>query len=364
MAPDANAGDAVPALKRPLLTIAVPTFNRAEQLAQLLAVLETQLRELPPDSPLVEVLVSNNASGDATSNVIGHAQSKFASLPASHLFTAHTHAENIGADANFVSCYRRAQGNFLWICGDDDLLAPGALAMVLRPLQNADGTAADVDLIYATSYGFREDYLAERQGDPFHRRFHTVRSAHDFAMVVNIMFTFISGMIVNKARLESLPHEAPEAFIGTNLVQLSWSLPLLLHYRRSIVLWERPVAARIGNAHGYSIGRVFGEQLAAIVERVLPNRPDLSGPILNFALRRWFPSILIDVRSSGNDTLQLEEAHDSLRRVFGGNLRYWIFTYPALAWPLPGAKLYTRLTAALSKLIYMAHLPGFWKKQT
>jgi len=96
----------------------------------------------------------------------------------------------------------------------------------------------------------------------------------------------------------------------------------------------------------------------------LPGRPDLSAPILNFMLRRWFPSILLDVRSSGNQTLQLGEAHNALRQTFGRNPRYWLFTYPALTWPLPLAKLYTRATTALSKLIYMAHLPGFWRKQT
>jgi abequosyltransferase len=359
-----HVGDA-----RPLLTLAIPTFNRSEQLAQLLAVLETQLRELPvgfsrENGPLVEVLISNNASADTTAEIVAQAQSRFAMLSVPNIFTPVHQPENIGADANFAFCYRRAQGTFLWICGDDDLLAPGALSTVLGHLQNHDGTPAEIDLIYATSYAFRSDYLGERQHDPFDRRFHTITSAHQFAMVVNIMFTFISGIIVNKARLETLPHEAPEAFIGTNLVQLSWSLPLLLHHRRSIVLWQRPVAGHVGGAHGYSFGRVFGEQLSSIAQRILPNRPDLYGPILNFALRRWFPSIVIDVRGSTNETLQLAEAESLLRRVFGHNPRYWIFTYPALAWPLPVAKLYTRFTAALSKIIYMAHLPGFWKKQT
>jgi glycosyltransferase involved in cell wall biosynthesis len=348
---------------KPLLTLAVPTFNRAAQLAQLLSVLEAQLLALPTHTAAqIELLVSDNASTDATHAVIAEAQQRLAA--AGLTLTAYHHAENIGADANFASCYRRARGHFFWLLGDDDLLTPNALAEVLPHLHNADGSPSELDLLYATSYGFRSDHLAERQSDKFHRRFHTFRSAREFAMVVNIMFTFISGIIVNKSHLESVPHEDPEAFIGTNLVQLSWSLPLLLHHRRSIALWTRPVAARIGNAHGYSFGHVFGEQLDANIARLLPNRKDLSAPILNFALRRWFPSILIDVRSYSTDSLQLTEAHTVLRRAFGHNPRYWLFTYPALAWPLPLAKLYTRLTAALSKLIYIVYLPGFWRRQT
>ena len=197
-----------------------------------------------------------------------------------------------------------------------------------------------------------------------HRQFHTFTNARTFAKVVNIMFTFISGMIVNKGRLEQIAHEEPSALIGTNLVQLSWSLPLLPHFRRGIAVWDRPVAARQGRAHGYSLGRVFGEKLASTVERLLPGRKDLSAPILNFALRRWFPSVLLAIRADRNTTLQLEEAHGVLSRVFRRNSRYWIFTYPALAWPLPLAQLYTRLTEAVSKGMYMVQMPGFWRKRT
>jgi glycosyltransferase involved in cell wall biosynthesis len=343
---------------RPLLTIAIPTYNRADHLAGLLAVLEPQLAELPQ----IELLISDNASSDATPDVIAALARRMS--PAGATLAAYRHAENVGADANFVSCYRRAHGHFFWICGDDDLIVPGAIAQVLEHLQTPDGQPAELDLVYATSYGFREDPVSEWQGDPMHRRFHTLRDARHFAMVVNIMFTFISGIIVNKARLEAVPHEEPEAFLGTNLVQLSWSLPLLLHHRRSLVLWERPIAARVGNAHGYELGKVFGEQLASNVQRLLPNRADLSGPILNFALRRWLPSVVIDARAAGNEDLGLHDADTALRRAYGSNPRYWIFTWPALALPLPLAKLYTRATAALSKLIYIAHLPGFWRKQT
>jgi abequosyltransferase len=343
---------------RPLLTIAIPTWNRANDLAILLAVLEPQLAAYPQ----VEVLVSDNASEDTTPQLLAETQERFAAQGST--LVVQRHAVNIGSDANFVSCYHRARGRFFWLCGDDDIIVPGGLAQVMQHLQDTTGRPAEVDLLYVTSYGFREDYQRERQTDPLGRRFHTIRSAKTFSMVVNIMFTFISGIIVNKERLESLPHEDPTALIGTNLVQLSWSLPLLLHYRRSIVLWERPVAARQGNANGYSLGQVFGEHLAGNLARLLPGRPDLSAPILNFTLRRWFPSILLDVRGAGNQTLRLGEAHSALRRIFGRNPRYWLFTYPALAWPLPLARLYTRVTAALSRLIYIAHLPGFWRKQT
>ena len=343
---------------RPLLTIAIPTFNRASQLGTLLAVLEPQVAH----QTQVEILVSDNGSADGTPEVIATAAERFRRVGA--VLHTHRQATNIGSDANFAFCFAQAAGRFFWMCGDDDLLVAPAIADVLALIRRPDGGPAELDMIYATSYGFREDPRAERVADPLGRQVHTIADAQTFATVVNIMFTFISGLVVNKERLESLPHETPEMLIGTNLVQLSWSLPLLLHHRRSAVLWTRPVAARVGGAHGYSLGRVFGRQLSGVVSRLLPGRPDLAARILNMALRRWFPSVLVEFRGAAGDHLQLGEAHTELKAVYGGNLRYWIFTYPALNLPLPLARHFLTLSAIVNRLIYTLQVPGFWRKRS
>lgn len=344
--------------RQPLLTIAVPTYNRAAELCELLDVLRAQLA----DAPEVELLVSDNASTDETQTVLAEEQPKYAECGAR--MEVHRHNSNIGADANFAFCFRQARGRFFWMCGDDDRIVPGALEQVLALLKTAQGEPAELDMIYATSYGFRRDWRAEERVDPLGRHVHIIRDARTFSKVVNIMFTFISGMVVNRERLMSLPHEDPAAFLGTNLVQLSWTLPLLLHHRRSAVVWTRPVAARVGHAHGYSLGHVFGTQLKSAVERLLPGRPDLSEPIVNFALRRWFPSMILDVRKAGNTSLQLDAAPRSLEAAYGKNPRYWLFTWPALRMPLPLARAYTRLTAWYCKMVYIITVPHFWKKET
>lgn len=345
---------ATDAATAPLLTIAIPTYHRAETLALLLTTLEEQVAAYPQ----VEVLVSDNASPDHTPEVVEQFRQRYAERGVT--LRGQRHAENIGADGNFASVYAGARGKYLWVCGDDDLIVPGGLALVMPHLTGPE----EVDLIYASSYGFRNDPVAERETDPMGRTFHTFRSAKIFARVVNIMFTFISGIIVNRERLESLPHLSPQEFVGTNLVQLSWSLPLLLHHRRSVALWQRPVAARQGHAHGYSLGKVFGDNLSANVTRLLAGRPDLVAAILDPTLRRWFPSILIDLRSSRNDSMKLDEVQQHLGRVYGGNFRYWLFTWPVLAMPLAPAKLWQKAGAAVSKAVYVLTVPGFWRKES
>jgi glycosyltransferase involved in cell wall biosynthesis len=343
--------------ERPLLTIAVPTYNRAEDLEGLLEVLEPQLAEFPQ----VELLVSDNGSTDKTAEMLQAAGERFAASGAR--LEIHRQRVNLGADGNFAFCYAQARGRFFWLCGDDDRIVPGALKEVVALLQTPEGEPAELDLVYATSYSFEKDWRKERRGDPFGRQVQMIRDPRTLAKIVNVMFTFISGIIVNKERLETVPHEDPSAFLNTNLVQLSWALPLLLHHRRSAVLWTRPVAGRVGNANGYALGEVFGERLANAVNRILPNRPDLSNPILNFSLRRWFPTVLMDLRTAGNKTMHLDTVNTSLRRIYSGNPRYWIFTWPVTWLPLPLARFYVRLSTIFNKMLYVAIVPGFLRRQ-
>jgi hypothetical protein len=256
-----------------------------------------------------------------------------------------------------------ARGQYFWLCGDDDLPVPNALEDLLAHLRSAE-----YDLIYATSYGYRHDWRAERHGDPLGRLSHTINDPMRFALVVNIMFTFISGMIVNKSRLlalqeQGLQIEDPSSFAGTHLTQLSWTLPLLRRHRKSLVLWQRPVACRLGHNGGYELARIFGEGLIAVTSRCLPDRPDLASAITNPAIRRWFPSVIYDIRSSGNENFSLDQAHTALRRAFGGNYRYWLFTYPVLILPLPLAKIWLKMGEALSRVVSIIAIPGLWRKR-
>lgn len=344
---------------RPLLTLAIPTYNRADTLDKLLTILLPQLAEFPGE---VELIVSDNASPDNTLEIVELQRRAYdhAGIP----FHIIRNPQNLGPDGNFLGCFRRATGTFFWICGDDDLIVPGGVAQVLALLRGPGGQPADIDLVYTTSYSFRDDYLAEQQTDPYGRNLHTITDARRFVQIVNIMFTFVGAMIVNRDRLATIPHEDPKLFAGTNLIQLSWVLPLLTQFRKAYVLWTRPIAARQGHANGYSLGKVFGENLIQTLHRALPSRPALSETIINFALRRWFPDILLELRINADPTLRFQEAPAQLRAAYRSNIRFWIFTWPVLVLPLPLARLWQKAGSAFSKVVYAVLVPGFWRKQT
>jgi glycosyltransferase involved in cell wall biosynthesis len=100
---------------KPLLTIAVPTFNRASCLRELLSLLADQLK----DQPRVELIISDNASPDETPAVV----QEFIANGLRVRYLRNT--KNIGPDANFLQCFEQASGKHIWLFGDDDLVTPG-----------------------------------------------------------------------------------------------------------------------------------------------------------------------------------------------------------------------------------------------
>jgi glycosyltransferase involved in cell wall biosynthesis len=115
---------------KPLVTVAIPTYERPDLLRRALGSVANQTYEN------IEVLVSDNASpGDATDRVIEAFRLQIPNL------TYTKHATNIGSIANFQSLLRRASGlYFMWLA-DDDEISPTYIESLVGLLES-DATAA------------------------------------------------------------------------------------------------------------------------------------------------------------------------------------------------------------------------------
>ena len=107
----------------PLLSICIPTYNRAELLRLALLSLISQVRELNDE---VELVVSDNCSPDHTQEVVQWAQQQ---IPIRY----HRNNENIGVARNIlVATNELAKGEFCWIIGDDDMVIKGKVAKLIN----------------------------------------------------------------------------------------------------------------------------------------------------------------------------------------------------------------------------------------
>ena len=133
---------------KPLLSICIPTYNRAELLRSALLSLMPQLKELEGE---VELVVSDNCSTDDTRQVVEWAR-QFGPL------RYHRNSENIGAIPNILALADRlAAGEYCWLLGDDEMLRPGAVAKVVEILK----AHAELDYVYVN---YSMDGFERREG--------------------------------------------------------------------------------------------------------------------------------------------------------------------------------------------------------
>lgn len=142
-----SSRDARPASDRPLLSVCIPTFNRAACLERLLACLQDIVAH---HGDVLEVCVSDNHSSDATAAVIASWRERFA-------FVAVTQSTNIGATRNIAAVVGLARGRWILLVGDDDLVEPAGLESVLARLR--DGREDDWVLAGVSDDSGRETLL-------------------------------------------------------------------------------------------------------------------------------------------------------------------------------------------------------------
>ncbi len=117
-----------------LLTIAIPTFNRAELLDRQLAWLAGAIQGFESEC---EILVSDNSSNDNTPQVIEKWQPVFGNTK----FISKRNQENVGAVKNIASCIQNATGKYVWTISDDDKIFDCTIAYLVKVLTKSSDLA-------------------------------------------------------------------------------------------------------------------------------------------------------------------------------------------------------------------------------
>lgn len=299
---------------RPLLTLAVPTFNRSRYLATFLEAIAPQLAA----ETRVELLISDNASPDDTGELVRNYQARGVAIRYIR------NDANVGADRNILQCFEEASGKYVWICGDDDVVEPDGLRRVLAHL----ASRPEYDMVFLQARGFQGAYDPQTPKSP--ERVSVFTTAEEAARHVHVFFTFITGTIINKERLAHFSHRPFSELADTNLVQLSWTYTALEHHRRSLMIHTPLVATLANNTGGYALFKVFGINLKRITEEWISTERVRSA-IYRGTLLAFFPWFLVKRDKGVGFTAENPEA--ILRPLFGRYLHFWLFDYPIMKLP-------------------------------
>ena len=113
---------------KPLISIAIPTYNRATFLQSLLNCAVPQAKEL---QGMVEICISNNGSKDNTREIVMSFKEKYPNL-----IRYSENKENLGFDKNMLKAIEMSNGDFVWLLGDDDMIVGNGIKKVIDFINN------------------------------------------------------------------------------------------------------------------------------------------------------------------------------------------------------------------------------------
>lgn len=127
------------------LSICIPTYNRAILLSNCLnsIVLNKNTSNLD-----FEVCVSDNCSTDFTEQVVSNAQKDLN-------IKYQKNSQNMGMTNNFLKVVEMAEGEFIWLIGDDDLFLPNSIESLFNLFKKYPST----DFFYINSFHLTTNYI-------------------------------------------------------------------------------------------------------------------------------------------------------------------------------------------------------------
>ncbi|MEO5933972.1 MAG: glycosyltransferase [Duganella sp.] len=235
-----------------ILSICIPTYNRAPFLLQTLESIVSQPAFADGDE--IEIVISDNGSEDDT----GQVAARFVAAHPGKI-QYHRHAETISPDMNFKFVMEQGRGLYLKLHNDNLLINPGSLAEMLKVYR---ATADEMPIVFFTNGN-------HAQGNPIE----VITNMSDFVRRVSFISTWIGGFGMWRAEFNALPDFARNQHL--RLVQTDVLLRLLSVGKRAIVLFQPyfsgvPTGRKGGyKKGGYNIAEVFGKNYLTLLKPYL-----------------------------------------------------------------------------------------------
>ncbi len=320
----------------PILTIAIPTYNRSK----LLEVCLSQIfRQAFPGLDEIEVIVSDNHSMDGTQSVV----QKF--ISEGHKINYLRNDENIGSDRNIYQCFKAASGKYVLIFGDDDVLIDGSIEKLLKILRSGE-----YGVVNLASYSYKEDFRSEMPKRKTFFRLVEYRDAGSFLERVNCMITFISGNVINKS-LVSKDIDF-DSFLKCQLMQTIWALSALFNSSKNLVVDELMVAAKEANTGGYALANIFAVNQKMVFDLFVSRgiSPKVFRRYNSKVLIGFFPYFIYLLRKTGDkSTFIKEDFFAVMRPLYSSYPNFWMFTVPIIKLPLKLAYVWLQAATLISR---------------
>lgn len=243
------------------LTIAIPTYNSGKTIERTLDSVVSQICDG------VEVLISDNASSDNSDLLIQNYIKKY------KFIRYIKNNVNLGADANFLNCYKFSKGDFVYLLGSDDILVEGAIRSILSFVKVNE----QIDLLFVNHYFFVDnDYsLTNNKKNlflPLNRDNYITKDKNKFIKDAKYQLGFIGAMLLSKKAFKRV--SSPEKYIGSFFIHTCLAFEGTKEKNCNLGVLYTPVVAQDLSQSSSSISNryfeVFGEKEFYVLCEIAP----------------------------------------------------------------------------------------------
>ncbi|MBT8547954.1 glycosyltransferase family 2 protein [Polynucleobacter paneuropaeus] len=331
--------------KSPLITIAIPTYNRLEILSNTLALLAKQDGFYDDD---VEIVISDNCSPIDPTPMLREFE-KSHGRPV----VIHRNIANEGIDGNIHRVADLASGYYILFMSDDDILLPGTL----RRMKILVRENPDLLFCFMNCYPFRECFDPLKMVPPIIKIDQTLvtQSNDRFVETIGIWSTFVSAFFVE--RLAWINIQDRTRFIGTDIYLTHVLFRLLSEgsQRIKVVTAEPLIAARDAFTGSFRIAHAFGFNFMRLLLEDAPllgfSKRTMRAIKLN-VMHKSLPTMILMIRLGPQPRALIFQEFQLLLRYTWWEPVAWLRMLPLMILPISTLRILGRLRRTLRSHIF------------
>jgi abequosyltransferase len=328
-------------MNSPLLSIAIPTYNRSGYLKSNLIQLANELEQIE-NTELIEIIVSDNNSSDNTSEIITEVIKSGLSV------RYHKNNENVGWGKNFLNCYNLANGKYLLILGDDDILYNGSLKIIIDNIINKE-----LGIIFLRPYGYNTDYNKEYPG--MYGKIKEYDNLPLFLRKVGATVSLISSCIVNKFLISDIDFNSidPGNFAHVHLI-----LSAFVRSKKNLIIGHFIIGCKRNNSSNYDFSELFVTEFWNIIDQYKGEiiTDDLIKQLEKDQIFSYYPFYLFQQQLEYSKDLVF--AKQNFDERFKGNFLYHFWLRPIITLPRFFAIVWGAITTFIGRLFNKEGLRG------
>lgn len=261
-------------MNKPILTICIATYNRADFIAETLRSITNQL------NTYVEVLIVDGNSTDNTKDIV----KKFSADPRVRYINLGVKG---GIDKDYCKAVEFAKGDYCWLFSDDDIMHPGAIDQVISYCKSG------YSLIVLNSKLLDKKLTKEILDKLILIRKDKIFNSRDLSLLFQCCIGYMSfiGCVVIDRRLWM--RREKNSYFGTEFIHLGIIFQDFLP-KKALVVAKPMISIRYGNAQwskrAFEIGIIKWPKLIKSFDLIHPKDQELYGSI---SLLRLFQSAVI-----------------------------------------------------------------------